>query len=537
MGVIDEIIGRQSSPGLPAPVARDLVPQRARSEYMRGGRGVAFASWRPALRDVNHDVAAALRDAAARATDMIQNSGWVAGLIDQATANTIGVGLRLRAMPENDLFGMDNKSAADWRKMVEAKFGLWANDPVQCDAEGRRTLGQIQDAAFRGWFATGELFGELVFRRRYGSPMGTKLRVIPSTRICNSSSNLERLVAGVRMDLDDMPIAYRCYRDDPVLGRVEFERPARSPIGRPLTIHAFVGLPGQVRGITPMAPALAVCRQFDQLADATLTSALIQTIFAASLTSDEPTAEVMQGLMGEAEYARAMGQGVSSFEAYTEAANGWYEGAAIDVGIKGRIAHLFPGQKLEFLSPAMPAVAYKDFSMHLLRELCRCAGLTFESGTGDYTGATYSSVRMATGEIFAITLARRLNVVAPFVQPVYEAWLEEAVATGVVEFPGGIQAFRANRAAACRAEWRGSPKPQADDLKLAKAHQVWREMGVVSDQDIADDLGKDIEDVYAQRAREAELREAYGLRMPESEVEPVDPADVAADDEKEPVDG
>ena len=36
-------------------------------------------------------------------------------------------------------------------------------------------------------------------------------------------------------------------------------------------------------------------------------------------------------------------------------------------------------------------------------------------------------------------------------------------------------------------------------------------MGVVSDQMVADDLGVDIEDVYAQRARELKLRKRYGL--------------------------
>ena len=69
----------------------------------------------------------------------------------------------------------------------------------------------------------------------------------------------------------------------------------------------------------------------------------------------------------------------------------------------------------------------------------------------------------------------------------------------------------ANRAAACRATWAGAPKPVADDLKAAKSHEVYRNMGVLSDQDIADDLGLDIEDVYAQRAREKALRERYDL--------------------------
>ena len=189
---------------------------------------------------------------------------------------------------------------------------------------------------------------------------------------------------------------------------------------------------------------------------------------------------------------------------------GFYDHTTLDVGINGRLAHLFPGQELKFHRPEHPGADYRNFALHLLREVARCLGLTYESATGDYTGATYSSVRMATGEVFAITKMRRANVVVPFCQPAYEAWLEEEVQTGRIGFPGGYEAFVSNRAAASRAEWRGSPKPQADDLKIAKAHEIWRRLGVMSDEMIANDLGVDIEDVYAARAAEKELREEYG---------------------------
>jgi len=127
--------------------------------------------------------------------------------------------------------------------------------------------------------------------------------------------------------------------------------------------------------------------------------------------------------------------------------------------------------------------------MHLLREIARCLGLTYESATGDNSGATYSSLQAATAEIFAITKARRQNIIAPFCQPVFEAWLEEEIASGGIAFPGGYEAFLANRTAACRAEWRGAPRTTADDLKKAKAHETWKRLGVMSDAMICNDNG------------------------------------------------
>ncbi|MDN2578929.1 phage portal protein [Aquibium sp. ELW1220] len=496
-----------------APVrGRPAAPPTIRADFMRGNRGVVFGGWRPALRDAADDVGASWDLAAARTIDLIQNSGWMAGALDQAVASTVGTGLRLKAMPENDVFGMSNADAEQWAQRVEQRFGLWAERPYECDIEGRRSFALMQAGAFRSWFATGEIWAELPWRERPGGRYGTKVRLVPAHRVSRRTDSLRRVVQGVRMNGDGMPVSYLVSRKDPVTGLTqETDVQARDGLGRIRVIHVFDGLPGQVRGISPLTPALQVARQFDQLSDATLTAAILQTVFAASITSDEPTEEVLAGLLTPQEQARLSAGGISPWDAYIQAQAGWYDNATINLGVNGRIAHLFPGQKLELHRAQHPHSDYRDFAAHLLRELARCMGMTYESATADYTNATYSSVRMATGEIFQITLYRRAHIVAPFCNAVYEAWLEEEIARGGIPFPGGLEGFVAHRAAASRAIWRGAPKPQADDLKTAKAHEIWCRLGVMTDASIAEDLGYDIEDVYAQRAREKALRQTYGL--------------------------
>lgn len=489
-------------------------PARHTGEYMRGGRTVLMKGWQPALRETNDDIGAAWDKAAARTLDLIHNSGFIAGAIDQAVANTVGTGLRLKAMPENETFGMSNVEAKEWARRVEQRFELWSRNELECDIEATRTFGQMQAAAFRMWLATGEILAETVWKPLYGGMYGTKIRLLPPWRLSRKTDEWAGIINGVRVNPDGRPIGYiaiRKPRDRNSNLIDEFEVQARDRAGRPRVVHVFDGVPGQRRGITPMAPALQTSRQFDQLADATLTAAIVQTVFAASIKGDLPTEEEIQALLTPQEQQQIFSQGVSPVGAYMDMAAGFYDGGTIDVGINGRIAHLFPGQELEFHTATHSASNYKDFANHLLREIARCLGLTYESATGDYEGATYSSVRMATGEIFQITKYRRENIVARFCQPFYEAWLEEEVAKGRIPFPGGYGAFLANRAAACRAAWRGSPKPQADDLKTAKAHEVWKRLGVMTDQMICDDLGVDVEDVYMQRAQEKEMQELYGL--------------------------
>ena len=478
---------------------------------MKDGRGTVFSKWIPSLRSSQEDVATAWEKAAARTTELAQNGGWISGMLDQATANTVGLGLRLSVVPENDLFGMSEALAQDWRKLVAAKWELWSENPLECDIEGTRTIGQMQDAAFKHWFATGEILGEIVTRNRPESATRTKVRLLSSTRLVNRTDASQNLFSGVRVNSDGMPISYLSRQTDAFLGERETEVAARDEYGRPKVIHVFAGAPGQRRGITPLVPVLKVAKQFDQLSDATLMASIIQTVFAASITSDMPTEDALRGLLSPQEQGRLIASGGAPFDAWFEAQAGWAEGHTVDVGYAGRLAHMFPGEKLEFHSPEQPQAAYRDFSLHLLREMARCAGLTYESASGDYSGATYSSVRMAVNEIFAITVNRRKNLIVPFVQPIFAAWLEEQIAIGAIWFPGGLGNFIRNRAAATRAKWAGAPKPVADDLKAAKSAEVYQGMGVISDEMIANDLGVDIEDVYAQRARERELRKRYGL--------------------------
>lgn len=498
-----------------APTIGGEVASRPTGQYMRGGRGVTFAGWKPALRETQDDIADAWDDAAARVADLIHNNGWLAGAVDQAVANTVGTGLRLKAIPENETFGMRSPEASAWAKTVERRFELWARNAQECDIQGLRTFGQMQSAAFRSWLVTGEILAELPFRRRPWNRYGTKVRLLPPQRLSRKTESMKRLVNGVYTDPDGMPIGYRAIRKDLFKHDVEYDVRARDAAGRPRVIHVFEGLPGTHRGISPMVPALQVARQFDQLADATLMAAIVQTLFAVTITSDEPTEQVLAGLLTPQEQATMMAQGITPMEAYMDMVAGYYEGTSLNVGINGRLAHLFPGQELKFHTSNHPSSDYKEFSMHLLRELARCLGLTYESATGDNVGATYSSLQAATTEIFAITKARRQNIIAPFCQPIYEAWLEEEIATGGIAFPGGYEAFLANRTAACRAEWRGAPRPTADDLKKAKAHEVWKRLGVMSDAMICNDLGVDVDDVYQQLAQEKAMRAEYGLPDPQ----------------------
>lgn len=491
--------------------SKPLRPSKS-TQYMRGERSPFFFNWRPALRDARDDVISGYLPAASRAIDMMHNSGWMSGGIDQAISGIMGDGLRLNAMPDGEVIGWDEKTASQWARMVERKFEIWSGQAYECDLQGKMNLAQITAAALRQWFATGEIVSTIPWRPRPGAKTGTKVYLWPSHKLVQDTDMSQNLWQGVRVDDVGLPISYRFHVESKNFMNDKIDVRARDEWGRPVVVHVFEGNPSQMRGITPMAPALRVMRQFDQLADATLTGALLSAIFAATIESDTPSEQILQALQDEEEQ---QGIGAPTFDGWFDARSAWYKHTKIDLGTAGKIAHLFPGEKLKFNATENPNDNYEAFAKFLLREVARCIGITFEQFTGDYTGATYSSVRMSTAEAWNITRYRRKNIATPFVQPVYEAWLEEAIESGEVPLPGGVPAFLENRAAIARAVWRGPAKPQADDNKAAKAHETWGKLGVLSDEAICADLGLDWEDVYAQRAREKQAREELGIDGPE----------------------
>lgn len=474
--------------------------------------------WTPSLRDPRSNIIAAYSQATAKAVDAMANSGWLSGAIDAQIAAIIGPGLRLNAKPDYRTIGWSQDQADAWSADVENKFETWANDPVQCDLGGRMTLAQYERAALLQYFGTGEIVTLHPYRKRYGSPIGTKFSLIPSFRLDAQSYSFENYVQGVKLDSDGLPIGYRfvLQKPDNALAIDQYVTfPARDEMGRPFVTHVFDVQAGAVRGISPLTPALKVVRQFDLLADATLTATILQTIFAATIESQEPTEQILEALQQSSEG----GEIASGIDAFFTARAGWYDGTSIDLGNNGKIAHLFPGEKLQFNKAQNPTSDYDSFAKFLLREIARCIGCSFEQLTGDYTGATYSSVRMAASDFWPLVLTRRNNLVARSVQAIYDSWLEEMIDVGLIDVPGGISSFLANRNAFTRADWRGPPKPQADDNKLASAHQTWRDMGVMTDEQICADLGSDYEDTYEQRAQEKRLREKLGIE-PEPPVQP-----------------
>ncbi|TVR06638.1 MAG: phage portal protein [Salinarimonadaceae bacterium] len=489
--------------------ARDAQPSAA---YFHGNDKSPFlASWNPALREAYKDSQVAWTKAAARSIDAIHNSGFLAGAVDVSESFVVGSGLRLAARADQEALGWSDDYTNEWTSKAENVWQDWADNLAECDAGCRMTFGQMQQAAYRSWIAFGEVLASTPLLRRPWGRWNTKMLLLEPSRIIDRNEG-NRVIQGVEVDGYGAPLSYLIHQPDPFIGHREVRVQARDRDGRPNLVHVFAPSINTTRGVSPLAPVLKVIRQIDQYADATLTSAMIQTIFAATIRSDISGISAFEGLMTEKDGMEK--EGVLNLNGFAAAKEQWYDGAKIDLTQHGRIAHMFPNDTLEFTEAKQPGQQYDGFMSWLLREVARGAGVTYEAATGDYRGATYSSVRMAGAIEWLTVMKRRTNIIVPFSQSAYETVLEEAIGTGRLEFPGGLPGYLANKTAASRAKWTGPAQPQADDFKTARAFEVMKEMGVITLAEISSSYGRDWDDDMRQRAREKAYAIKHGLPDP-----------------------
>jgi lambda family phage portal protein len=530
------------------PPAIRPAPVRPQMRYLRDTGSSVLATRGVSLPDSRQDIRWAWDRAAALAADFIHNSGRLKGAVDQVKADTVGTELKLNAQPDLVGVGWTDEERNDWKRLVEKDWRQWAWNPAECDLRGKLTIPQIVDVSLNHFIAFGEACGALEYmpasmRQRYNIRTGLKVCAASPVNLVRDTLEFEGMFQGVIHDAVGRPQAYRIRtRRDGMMETRDYL--ARDRFGSALFYHVFDPKdPDDVRGISELAPVMKTWAMSEKLDDATLQTAVLQTIFAATLTSPEPSATAFEALETLSEFkdpvtGEALGQElVGDFYGSLMARLAAARESRVSIG-DSQVNHLAPGEKLEFQTASTPGGQYLPFSMHLQRIMARCIGVTFSAFTLDHSRATYSSVRMENASIWPVVLRRRERIAAPICQSIYEAWLTESVVEGRIPFKGGVSVFMANRDKATWAEWVGPPPPTADDLKSAKAatERLGNRTSSLAIESAS--VGYDPQDIAAMRQSDIRLYEGYNMADPYMPIDAAMSRPVTEPaPEPEPVDG
>ena len=192
--------------------------------------------------------------------------------------------------------------------------------------------------------------------------------------------------------------------------------------------------------------------------------------------------------------------------------------AAGTTDVKGNtVIELTPGSfprlprnvDVKFSQPHDVAGSYIDWMKQQYRDFCRGMNITYEQGTGDYEGVTYSSIRAGLLEFRRlITQIVAETIVFQFCRPWVAAWLDKAVLSGAIRIPN----YRRDRRKYLRIDWMPDGWDWVNPVDDIEAEERAVRGGFKSrTRSIAERYGADAERVEKEIAQENARADESGL--------------------------
>ena len=155
---------------------------------------------------------------------------------------------------------------------------------------------------------------------------------------------------------------------------------------------------------------------------------------------------------------------------------------------------------------------FDAFLTQLIKLVGAAVGQPYEVLMKNFT-SSYSASRAAMLQAWEEYKLRRTWFSRDFCQPVYEAWLTEAVAIGRIDAPGFFD-DPALRAAWCNADWYGPTMSILDPVKDVQGSALRVQYGLSTrEREAAEMTGADFEENLEQLEYEKQLAESKGLQF------------------------
>ena len=414
----------------------------------------------------------------------------------------VGTGLALQSRVNREVLGLGEEEASAWQRRTELEWALWAESP-ECDLTRQQNFYGLQDLAFRSALVSGDVLVLMPYLLRATNPYGLKLQLIEADRLVNRDNKRDtpELAGGVQMDSDGAPVAYHVLKQHPG-GQLGLAREwdvvdaYGAQTGRRNAIHLYQrSRPGQSRGVPYLAPVIETLKQLDRYTEAEIAAAVVAGLFAVFVKSE--------------------GDGLSPLESatlgITPASGGDTPQAGWDGKLSpGLVADLRQGEDIVSANPGRPNQAFDPFMTSVLRQVGMALELPYEVLIKHFQ-SSYSAARAALLEAWAHFRCRRDWLATHLCQPIYEVWMEEAIALGRIVAPGFFFDPLV-RYAWLGCQWVGDGPGSIDPLKEVQAARERVSLGIstLAEETMAND-GGDWEQKHAQRVKEERLRRESGL--------------------------
>lgn len=416
--------------------------------------------------DADGDIGRNVQILRERSRDAFMGIPLARGAIETLSTSVIGEGLYPAPKVNGKALGLTDDQAAELNKELSEKFEWWACDPSECDYEAKHSFYTLQTLAFESMLLSGDTPVLLPLKSRPNSLFELKLRVLEADRVTNPSvlDPTRNIFSGVELSDEGELLAYHVADRHPlsVTPRLAFAPPRTfriEPYGalsgrRNMLLMIRPERPEQRRGVPILSTCIELLKQESRYIDATVVGAVIQSYFTAFITTDFPDASIFDNLLTDEQKEQV---GMSLLEPTQN----------VQLG-PGVVNIMRPGNKVEFSTPTQPAASFGDFTIAVVKFIGAALGIPYEVLLKQYN-ASYSASRAALMDFWKRVKKHRSLLVDQFCQPIYEEWLADAIAAGVIEGFKGDFSDPIIRRALSGCIWTGASAGSLDPLKEVTA--------------------------------------------------------------------
>lgn len=447
--------------------------------YAGANQGRLFSDFVASSRSADEEIKGALKVLRNRCRDLTRNNAYARRFISLAKANTVGDrGVTLQVKARNDNGAMDNLG----NDQIEIAWKRWGR-MGQCSVDGKISWVDAQRLFIENLVRDGEVLVRLV---KYPNDFGFSIEFIESDLLDEEYNvtlpNGHRIRMGVELDSFNRPIAYHLFTAHPGDNSTMWMGKSYNRIPADKMIHAFLPERAmQTRGAPWMSPVIADLKMLNGYREAELVAARVGASKMGFFTS--PT-----------------GDGFTPDDTDNK--------VPIMEAEPGTFHQLPDGVQFQQFDPTHPTTAFADFEKAILRGIASGLGVSYTSLANDLEGVSYSSIRQGALEDRDQWKIIQDFLIQHFVEPVYRAFLLAIMQNAVINIPASrFDKFAESTVFRARGfQW-------VDPLKEMNAAVVGLQNGLLSMQDIANQQGRDVEEIFDQIQAEQEMAARYGLSM------------------------
>ena len=402
---------KEQAPDTNEAVAKALSAFAAR--YDAAGRGRRFAGWNPPATGPNRAIAG-LETIRNRTRDSARNDWASRSAVQKWSTALVGIGITPRF---KRLKGKRRLEIID----------LWDDFAQVSDADGVLNIYGQQTLVVKAWADGGECFARR--RARFddeGFPVPMQVQLLESDMLplldADQYQGLPRnhiIRSGIELNKRGRRIAYWFYKEHPgdAVGAQNIGADALVRVMASEVAHIYEPeRPGQLRGVSMLAPVLARLRNTADYEDATLERQKIANLFVAFVRSTLPKIDP-----NDPNYDALTGQ------AFEEAGD-----LAPLLPLKpGLIQELEDGQDVSFANPPEAGTNYSDYMRTSHLGTAAGAGVPYEVMSGDIKEVSDRTLRVIINEFRRLAEQRQWQMVIPqFCQKVVNWFADAAVLAG-----------------------------------------------------------------------------------------------------------